>query len=516
MIKRAKRLLFSNISTKQTIVKNMAVLMAAQVIVMILGLIFVVYVARFLGAEGFGKYNFALVFTGLFAVFADLGLSILTVREIARDKSFASKYITNTAIIKIILSVVTILLIVLIINLMNYPWDTTYSVYIFGLYVILISFSQIFRSIFKAFEVMEYESLITILDKLITVSLGLWVLFSRIQLFGSQLIAVVFVFLISGICDVIFSFIICFKKVIKINRRNLIRNIREAGIDFAFWRFLFKEAAPFAIQLIFGVIYFQIDIVMLSMMKGDAIVGIYSAAYNLIVVLLFIPRIIIMVLFPVMSKFFVSSRNSLKITLEKSIKYVFIIAFPIAIGITLLGDNFILLLYKEEFLLSVIALQILIWYIPIRFINCITSISLAAMDKAWIRTNAAIVCSFFNIGVNLVLIPMYSFKGAAIATILTEILLFATYFYFIRKYLYQRIISFNIKTLKNYAKIIVSGLLMGGFIYFIKNIDLILDIIYLVILVFLSSIIYFGALYILKGFSKEDKNILKKSIIKNI
>ena len=67
---------------------------------------------------------------------------------------------------KIILSFVTIPLIVLAINLMNYSWDTTCAIYILGLYIILTSLSQVFRAIFKAFEVIEYESLIIILEKL--------------------------------------------------------------------------------------------------------------------------------------------------------------------------------------------------------------------------------------------------------------------------------------------------------------------------------------------------------------
>ena len=67
---------------------------------------------------------------------------------------------------KIILSFVTIPLTVLAINLMNYPWDTTYAIYIIGLYVILTSLSQVFRAIFRAFEVIEYELLIIILEKL--------------------------------------------------------------------------------------------------------------------------------------------------------------------------------------------------------------------------------------------------------------------------------------------------------------------------------------------------------------
>ncbi len=496
----------------KTIAKNTAFLTAAQVIVIILGLIFVVYVARFLGADGFGKYSFAFAFTGMFAVFADLGLPILIVREVARDKNLAGKYIINTGIIKIVLSFVTIALIILAINLMDYPQDTTYAVYIVGLYLILTSFSQVFRSIFMAFEVMEYESLITIFEKLITVSLGLWVLFSGAQILGSQLIALVSVFLISGILNILFSFVICFKKVVRIDKKSLSKKIK---IDFTFWRFLFREGGPFAITSIFAVIYFQIDIVMLSIMKGDAVVGIYGAAYTMVVTLLVIPITIVTVLFPVMSKFFVSSRDSLKITIEKSVKYVFALGFPIAVGTTLLADNFILLLYKDGFLLSIVALQILIWGIPLRFINVITSNALAAIDRAWIRTNAAIACCFVNIGANLILIPMYSFKGAAIATILTEIVLFAIYIYFVRKHLYKKIISLNIKTLTDYSKIILSGVFMGIFICLTKSLGIIngmSSLFNLILIICLSALIYFAVLYLLKGFSKEDRNILKSII----
>ena len=124
-------------------------------------------IACYLGASDYGKLTF--IFATLFAVIANFGLLALTIREIAKDKSLASKYMENIAITKLILSAITFALITFAINLMNYSQDTTYEVYLFGLYVILASFSQIFRSIFKAFEVMEYESLITILNKLTTV-----------------------------------------------------------------------------------------------------------------------------------------------------------------------------------------------------------------------------------------------------------------------------------------------------------------------------------------------------------
>jgi len=90
-------------NTVQRIAKNTGVLLASQVVSYVIGFFFVMYTARYLGAEGFGILSFALAFTGIFGVFADLGLRQLTVREVARDKSLAGKYLGNIAAMKVIL-----------------------------------------------------------------------------------------------------------------------------------------------------------------------------------------------------------------------------------------------------------------------------------------------------------------------------------------------------------------------------------------------------------------------------
>ncbi|MGB2840861.1 MAG: oligosaccharide flippase family protein [Halobacteriota archaeon] len=58
----------------------------------ILSLVLSIFIARSLGDVIFGKYSFALAFTAIFAVFSDLGYNTLLIREVARDKSLASKY----------------------------------------------------------------------------------------------------------------------------------------------------------------------------------------------------------------------------------------------------------------------------------------------------------------------------------------------------------------------------------------------------------------------------------------
>jgi O-antigen/teichoic acid export membrane protein len=87
-----------------------------------------------------------------------LGLSTLTVREVARDKSLASKYLGNIAVMKIFLVITTFGLIALTINLLGYPEQAIKIVYLVALSVVFGVFSGMLNSIFQAYEEMEYQS----------------------------------------------------------------------------------------------------------------------------------------------------------------------------------------------------------------------------------------------------------------------------------------------------------------------------------------------------------------------
>ncbi|NMC59539.1 MAG: oligosaccharide flippase family protein [Candidatus Methanofastidiosa archaeon] len=146
-------------SSAQKIAKNTGVLLLSRIVCYVLGFIYVIYSARYLGAANFGILSFAIAFTGIFEVFVDLGLNSLATREVARNKSLAIKYINNIIVIKTILSILNFLIIAILVNLLGYPLQTIEVVYLLTLYLILFNFSSMFFSIFQAFEKMEYQSL---------------------------------------------------------------------------------------------------------------------------------------------------------------------------------------------------------------------------------------------------------------------------------------------------------------------------------------------------------------------
>jgi len=233
--------------------------------------------------------------------------------------------------------------------------------------------------------------------------------------------------------------------------------------------------------------------------KGDAVVGWYNAAYNLARGFKPIPHLFMTALFPLMSYYYISSKESLKIAYEKSFKYLFILGLPISVGITLLSKQIILAFYGQQFNNSIIALQILSWDILLIFLYSCAAFLLVSMDKQNQMAIIAGCTALINVVLNLVLIPKYSYIGAAIATITTEIFLLTSYIYLNYRHLSQ--IPINNVVVKS---ILACGV-MGLFIYQFQYINLFL-------LISISILIYFAILFLIKGFTKDDIAIFKKLI----
>lgn len=470
----------------QKIAKNTLSLFAAQFVGAILSILLSIFIARSLGDVIFGKYAFIIAFTALFTVFLDLGYETLLVREVARDKSQASKYLNNIISIRTVLSVVIFTLIILIINILDYPEDIKNIIYVFTIYSILISLSNVFKVTFRAFEKMEYEAGISILSNILRVALGLSVLF-----LGYGLMELALVFLFSGIFE--------FAVIVLVSEKKFIKTKME--FDLNFLKSTIKVALPLGTLTIFGLIYIKTDTIMLSFMKGDAVVGWYNAAYNLILGFRPIPHLFMSALLPLMAYYYISSKESLKIVYEKSFKYLLILGLPITVGILLLADRFILLLYGQQFINSIIVLKILAGDILLKFLYFCASFILVSTDK---QNQMAVIVgctALINVVLNLFLIPYFSYVGAAIATIATETFLLIAYVYLNSRH------NLKIPIFKITIKPVVACAAMGLFIYQFRETNLIL-------LIVLSIILYFGILFLIRGFSKEDISLFKKLIKK--
>ncbi len=470
-------------STLRTLAKNTTVLLVANIISSLFGFFTTLYTARYLGVEGFGVLSLALSLTGIFGILTDLGLSTLTTREVSRNNSLANKYIGNTILIKIILAFLTFGLIVSVVYIIGYPQDVKNVVYIITLSIIFGAFTGIFNSIFQAFEKMEYMSLNMILNAVLMLTGVLTVIY-----YGFGILAVASVYFFSSIVVFILTLIIYTWKFF----------LPKIHLDLDFWKPTIKEASFFGISNILVVIYFYIDSVMLSIMVGNSAVGIYNAAYKLIFALMFIPSILVVAIFPVMSKHFESSKDLLKLEYEKSVKYLFAVAMFIFIFGLMFADRIILFIYGSGYTTSVAALQTLIFVVPLIFITYLLGNILGAVNKQRILTIVAFANAIFNIILNLILIPKFNYIGASIATVATEGLGFILMFSYISRYF------FKISLTQNILKTLFSSILVLIVIYYLKfNLNWIIAAI-------LGFFMYLLLLFVLKIVTREDLELFKE------
>jgi len=480
-------------NTVQRIAKNTGVLLVANIISKVLGFFYVMYSARYLGAEVFGIVSFALAFTGIFGVFNDLGLGQLTIREVARDKSLAAKYFANIIVMKVFLVIVTFGLIALVINLLGYPEQTIKVVYLIALSVIFGAFTGMFNSIFQAFERMEYISLGQILKSILMLS-GVILAIKQ----GFDVIGFASLYLIASIIALGYSFVVLRWKFAN---PTFVEPPWKIKIDWSFWKPTIKEALPFGLTGIFVIIYFQIDSVMLSLMKGNEVVGWYNAAYKLIFVLMVIPSVFVTSIFPVMSRHFKSAKNLLNQEYQIAFKYLFVIALFLFIYGLIFADKIILIIYGDGYLPSIKALQVLIWVIPIIFLTSLFGTLLAAIDKQKVATVVNGANAGLNVILNMLLIPKFSYMGASIATVLTESLGFILMGTYISKHILKISISQNI------VKPVCSGILTAILVYFLKQqINWILASI-------VGVFIYIFLLFMLSIISKSDIKLVKQNIL---
>lgn len=391
-------------SHARTLARNTAFLLVATLFTNLAAFVWNVYLARYLGTAGFGILSTALALTGIFSILADLGIGTYITREIARNPGGAGDLVAAGLGNRIILSCIVFVLILLFPLIGLYSGTAAAVIVFIAGYMLLGSFSSFFNSIFQGFQRMEYQTVWNILN-----SLFILVGVLAVVWLGGSVVHVAVAYLIAAALSLVYS------------AATFTRRFFTPGLSFS--RSMIREAIPFGITSVFSLIYFWIDSVMLSLMKGDVSVGLYNAPYRLLTVISSLYGVYLTAVFPVMSRFHVESEDSLRFTYMRSLKYLIIIAVPLIFTVFTLAGPLIELIFSAKYLESVPALRVLIIATAFMFINGVSSSLLGSANRQITVTRITGVAALFNVTLNLALIPRFDFMGASAATVMTEALM---------------------------------------------------------------------------------------------
>jgi O-antigen/teichoic acid export membrane protein len=260
---------------------------------------------------------------------------------------------------------------------------------------------------------------------------------------------------------------------------------------------MLKTSFPLMINLLLATIFFRVDVMLLKPLKGDTVVGYYSAALKYVDGLLIIPQYFTQAIFPLMSRYAATSRDSLMRAYVLSLRLLLIIALPIAAGMPFVARGLILVLGGSEYLPdSAIALQIIIWFLPFSFVNSVTQYVLIAIDQQRFLTKAFLIGVTFNIVANLIVIPSFSYQGAAVVTILSELALLVPFYYAIRKHLG------SLPWLSIVWQPAIAATVMGTTLWLLRTL-------FWPLLIPIGGAVYLVVLAILGGFRQPDMDLLR-------
>jgi len=469
-------------SSAKTIAKNTGFLFSAEIFDKLLSFFLVIVITRYLGSVGFGKYSFAFAFISLFTLVSHLGLNTYAFKEISKDKSKTKELVDNILTIKLFVTIIIFIIAAIIARYWPRTNEILPAIFLVMVYGIFGVFNLLVRIMFNAYEKTEFGLYAVIIEKILALSIGSYVL-AR----GHGLYVLLIAIIASRFVTSVFYYIISQKKFVKIS----------LSINLRLWKSLIKNSFPFWFTMIFEKIYYQTDKVMLSGFKGYAVTGWYSAASTLISALTFIPSVLINATFPAMSKFYhINLKDSLNLLYKKTFYYLLAVGLPCTIGITLLSQRIILFIYKEAFIESGIALQILSWSLLFIFLNQSMGYFLNSINRQHLFTISNGICAAANVIFNFALIPRFSYVGASIATVITQFVNFCLLYYFTFRDKY------HVNLIKTSYKPLTAGFFMGFLIVYIKF----LPIIYIIPI---AAFFYFSMLFLMGGIKKEEISLIK-------
>lgn len=427
------------------ILRNSTIGITAQLLIKVLSFCFSVLVVRRLGAQTFGQYSAVIAFGVAFSFIADLGLSPYAVREVARirggvnDLEQIESLFGNVMRIRLILSGITIFLLTGAAWLTGRPLYLLGAIFLNGLGLLLYSVQGASDAVLQGFERLDISALAKIFYQLAFISIGAIVLVIGLGYYGLVIATLISIAVMTVVCW--------------FGLKNL--GVRPTKSTSSHWSGLLRSSFPFGvINFALGLSY-KFDSILLNIFRTDAETGYYNAAYNLVFTAVVFSNVINTSLYPSLTRQSVSDPGQLIKSYERAIRYLMLIALPIAVGTWALADQLIPFLYTNNYLAAVLALQIIIWVVPWMYLSEFLGYAVLISGHEKKAARAVLVSSGINVLVNLWVVPHYGYIGAAVMTVATEMILVAQYVWFLRSVLRQ------INWFDNLLRPIIAAGLMG-------------------------------------------------------
>lgn len=462
-------------STSQKITFNVVVSSGAKILSTLAALTALGFIARYLSAEEFGWYITALAFFAFFNSIGDWGLYQTATREFSRPKAKEKEIMSNVSSLRITISLLIIVIAPIIIFFLPYSAPLKLAIVLTLFAYVFYSFYQILIGLFQKKLILNQVTIAELVGKVVQVI----IIIVGIKLGWS------FLFIVSTL---LVNMLVNFTLVFFLSRRFIVFKPR---INFSAWKKILQQSIPIGLAVIVTFLYFKADTILLSLLQPAEDVGIYGAAYKIIDSLTFFHGMIVGLVFPLLAFNVFSNRKKFVFLVNQTYKVFHILVIPLVVGVMFLADDIIRIVAGEGFEQSAMVLRFIILSLAFIFFGQLFNSTLISAKLQKQLLGALIIAAVFNITLNLIFIPEFSYLATSVVSVATELLVILLGGLLIYKYL-----KFIPKA-KDWLLMALAGIAMALFLWYFNQLPFF-------VLLIISPAIYFVLLLVFKVITKKE------------
>jgi O-antigen/teichoic acid export membrane protein len=373
----------------------------------VIGFVTFVAVTRGLGPEAFGDFTAATVFLFIPVVLADVGLSTAVLREISARPERTEPAMRASLPLRALISAVAVLAAVGVGLAMPFNDQTKVAILLsaVGSYFTLMTLSLV--PVLQAQLKMAWSVGATLAGRLATLgltlaALGIGLGFKSIVIAHVIGLAVTFLLHVFAVALIVPLWPV---------------------IDVAYWRRLVAGSFVLGIAIALSLVYFRVDTVILALLRSPEEVGFYGAAFKFIELAVLIPAAVGISMFPPLARFMATGDPRATGLIQKTFDVLVAAAVPVMVVMLAYPEELLTLAAGSEYADGAVALQLLAPFALFAFVNAVLWRVVLARERDRLLLAIAAGVLILNVGLNLIFIPEYGFKAAALITAVSEALI---------------------------------------------------------------------------------------------
>lgn len=392
-------------STGKLIAKNTLIQAAGKAVSTILGVAVVAIITRAIGPAGYGKYTTVITFLSFFGIIADFGLTLIAAQMISEQGADEGKILRSIFTFRVLTAFLMFALAPVAAFFTDYPVIVKLGIALTAWSFFFVSLQQTLVGVFQKRLAMQYPMVAEIIGRV-----ALLVVTVYAAAFGKNVLWFLGAVVVGNIVN-----FFCVQ--------NFVRRFVKIGFgwDRVVLREMLRRSLPIAVSIVFNLIYLKADMLILTFVRPDAVVGLYGAAYRVIDILMMLPVMVMGVVLPVATgAWSAGDRERTARIIQKTFDGFILYIMPVLVGGFLVAGPIMQLVAGSEFVAAGAPLKILLLAFAAATLSTLFGHTIVALGKqkqvVWVYGLDAIL----SLSAYLIFIPRYGMTAAAWATFGSE------------------------------------------------------------------------------------------------